>query len=121
MTEEAGSHWYYFAYLLVNPAPVYHMSLDAYFGKQKSVCFYTVRDLLFSRYFQVSPALRCLGDLKVHRPSWSSTRGRKAVNTIHAESNIKAKEAVYLVESPPKASNTAASDLSISAWWWGTR
>lgn len=86
------------SYLLVNPAPVYHMSLDAYFGKQKSVCFYTVRDLLFSRYFQVSSALGCLGDLKVHRPSWSSPRGRKAVNTIHAESNIKAKEAVYLVE-----------------------
>lgn len=35
------------SYLLVNPAPVYHMSLDAYFGKQKSVCFYTVTDLLF--------------------------------------------------------------------------
>lgn len=39
------------SYLLVNPAPVYHMSLDAYFGKQKSVCFYTVRDLLFLGIF----------------------------------------------------------------------
>ena len=34
-------------YLLVNPAPVYHISLDAYFGKQKRVCFHTVMYLLF--------------------------------------------------------------------------
>lgn len=120
-------HWYYFALICLLTQPCLPHVPGCLFWKTEECVFFFFfflysEDLLFSRYFQVSPALRCLGDLKVHRPSWSSPRGRKAVNTIHAESNIKAKgSSLSYLNSTKKASNTAASDLSISAWWWGTR
>lgn len=59
------------------------------------------------RYFLISPA-RCLGDLKVHPSEVVITKRQKSCKYSHA-GNIKAKEAVYLVEFHQKASNTAAS------------